>query len=244
MNVLDDILEARKTGETRLAQLIDPDHIKDFDHLADLAKRAEESGVNHLFFGGSLVTQKMEFDIIQALKKITSLPVTLFPSSPSQIDESADAILFLSLLSGRNPEYLIGHHVTAAPLLKNSSLEVIPTGYILVGCGEPTTAEYVSHSFPIPYKKDEIAASTALAGQLLGMKMIYLDGGSGAEKPISKSMISKVRSWIDTPIVVGGGIRTPKDARRASDAGADLIVVGNQAEKYPNFLAELKEQMR
>lgn len=244
MKLLEEIDGARKSGRTLLAQLIDPDKVLGFDHLADIAKCAEESGVDIFFFGGSLVTQKSEFDIIKALKDISNIPVALFPSSPSQIDESADALLFLSLISGRNPSFLIDHHVLAAPLLRNSSLEIIPTGYLLVSCGSMTTAEYVSNTLPIPYNKPEIAATTAFAGQLLGMKMIYLDGGSGADKSVDTEMVKQVKSWIDVPLIVGGGIKTAQQAAELAKAGADVIVIGTSAEKNPDFLRELKAKMK
>jgi putative glycerol-1-phosphate prenyltransferase len=231
---------ARLSGRKLLAQLIDPDRIRNMDQVFDIAHRAERDGVDFIFFGGSLITSKLEFDPVKALKNATRIPCVLFPSTPLQINESADAVLFLSLISGRNPEYLIGHQVAAAPLLRNSKLEIIPTGYILVGCGQTTTAEYISHSFPIPYNKPEIAAATALAGTMLGLKLVYLDGGSGAEKPISTEMISKVREWTDVPILVGGGIRSAAQANAILNAGADMIVVGNGAETNPLLLSEFK----
>ncbi len=224
-----------------IAQLIDPDHIIDFDHLSDIARRATESGVDLFFFGGSLITERPQFNIIKALKEISNIPVILFPSSPAHIDKHADAILFLSLISGRNAEFLIGNHVAAAPLLKKSNLEIIPTGYILVGCGAPTTAQYVSNTFPVPYNKPEIAASTALAGEMLGLKLTYLDGGSGAEKSVSPEMVARVKSWTSNPLVVGGGIRNTQDAIALRDAGADILVIGNGAEERPEFISELSE---
>lgn len=244
MSVLQKILDARKCEQTLLAQLIDPDHIENFDHLVDIIQRAKESEVDLFFYGGSLVTQTPGFDIVKAIKEISDIPVTLFPSTPSQIDKAADAILFLSLLSGRNPEYLIGHQVAAAPFIRKSKLEVIPTGYLLVSCGRPTTAEYVSNTAPIPYHKPEIAASTALAGEYLGMKSIYLDGGSGAEKHIDPVMVKMVREWTNIPIIVGGGIRSVESAQALSHAGADVIVIGNGAEERPEFLSELKAKMK
>lgn len=244
MGVLQKILNARVDKQTLLAQLIDPDYIKEFDQLVDIVQRAKRSGVDLFFFGGSLVTNKPSFDIVKAMKEISDIPVTLFPSTPHQIDKSADAILFLSLLSGRNPEYLIGHHVAAAPLIRKSNLEIIPTGYLLISCGKPTTAEYVSNTASIPYDKPEIAASTALAGQYLGMKSIYLDGGSGAEKPIDPLMVKMVREWTNLPIIVGGGIKNTASARELSHAGADVLVIGNGAEERPELLSELKAKMK
>lgn len=222
-----------------LARLIDPDDIDGTDSLFDLAKNAEKNGVDFLFFGGSLITDNPGFDPVKALREITRIPVVLFPSTPMQINHNADAILFLSLISGRNPEYLIGHHVAAAPILRKSSVEIIPTGYMLIGCGAPTTAEYISHSFPIPYNKPEIAAATALAGEMLGLKMIYIDGGSGAEKTVHPDTVAAVRKWVNLPIIVGGGIRTAQEARALHLAGADVLVVGNGVDKNPRLLEEL-----
>lgn len=222
-----------------IAQLIDPDFVSDFDHLTDIARKAEAAGVDLFFFGGSLVTKSANFDLVKALKEISDIPIILFPSSPAHIDAYADGILLLSLISGRNPEYLIGAHVAAAPLLKKTKLEVLPTGYILVGCGATTTAEYISGTSPVPYQKPEIAAATALAGEMLGLKLIFLDGGSGAEKPVSSAMIEKVREAVHVPIIVGGGIRSVDEACTARNAGADVIVIGNEAQKRPEFIQEL-----
>ncbi len=244
MSVLQKILDSKRDGQTLLAQLIDPDHIENFDQLVDLVKHAEESGVDLFFYGGSLVSSLASFDIIKAIKDISNLPVTLFPSTPHQLDGAADALLFLSLLSGRNPEYLIGHHVAATPMLRKLDLEIIPTGYLLVSCGMPTTAEYISQTPAIPHNKPDIAATTALAGQFLGMKSIYLDGGSGADKPISPEMVRKVSEWVDIPLIVGGGIRNPETALALSEAGADVIVIGNGAEERPALLSELKAKMK
>lgn len=239
LRVISHIENSRNEQKMLVAQLLDPDFIDGFDHLTDIVSRAEKAGVDLFFFGGSLVTARPKFDMVKAIKEISKIPVLLFPSSPAHIDASADAILFLSLISGRNPEYLIGTHVAAAPLLKNTNLEIIPTGYILVNCGAPTTAEYISGTAPVPHQKPEIAAATALAGQMLGMKLIYLDGGSGAEKTISTAMIAKVREWVDLPIIVGGGIRSVGDAVAIRDAGADILVIGNGAQTRPEFITEL-----
>jgi len=244
LDIYTNIERAQKANKTLIAQLLDPDHIRNFDHLVDCNSRAEECGVDLFFFGGSLVTLPHQWDPVKALKEISSIPVILFPSSPAHININADGLLFLSLISGRNPEFLIGSHVQAAPILRNSSVEILPTGYILVSCGSTTTAEYMSNSSPIPYEKPEIAGATALAGQMLGMKMIYLDGGSGAEKTISPAMIRTVKSWINIPLIVGGGIKTLDDAEALSDAGADVLVVGNGAEKKPEFISDLCQKMK
>jgi len=241
LKILSYIYQAHKSGRLLIAQLIDPDYIRDFDHLSDIVSRAARAGIDFFFFGGRLITGNPNFDIVKALKEISHIPVILFPSSPAHIDKSADAILFLSLISGRNSEFLIGNHVAAAPLLKKSDLEILPTGYMLVACGAPTTAQYISNTNPIPYNKPEIAAATALAGEMLGLKLTYLDGGSGAEKCVSPEMVAKVKAWVSTPIIVGGGIRTTREAAALRDAGADILVIGNGAEKRPEFISELSE---
>lgn len=239
VKILDSIIQAKAEGKKLLALLIDPDSVQSSDQVMDVIRKAENASIDYILFGGSLITKTEELDSLKMIKEITNIPVILFPSSPAQIRSEADAILFLSLLSGRNPEYLIGHHVAAAPILKNSSLEILPTGYLLIGCGRPTTAEYVSGTHPIPFHKAGIAAATAMAGEMLGLKLIYLDGGSGADKPVSFKMISEVRKSIDLPLIVGGGIRSGEAATEAFEAGADLIVFGNGAEENPNLIQEL-----
>ncbi|MCH2213832.1 MAG: geranylgeranylglyceryl/heptaprenylglyceryl phosphate synthase [Flavobacteriales bacterium] len=237
--LLSDINASKARNEKQFALLIDPDSYQDSDQLIDTVHKAEKSGVDFLLFGGSLITKYDEVDTLKLIKDVTSIPVILFPSSPLQIDNRADGILFLSLISGRNPEYLIGHHVNAAPLLKNSDLEVLPTGYLLIECGKTTTVEYVSNTKPIPFNKPNIASCTALAGEFMGQKLIYLDGGSGADRPISPEMISEVSQSVTVPIIVGGGIRTMESAIEAFEAGADILVVGNGAEEYPDLIAEM-----
>lgn len=189
--------------------------------------------------GGSLLTTDNLRQTIQICKENTNIPVVLFPANSLHIDNQADAILFLSLISGRNPEFLIGQHILAAPKLKRSNLQILPTGYILIDTGKPTTVTYISNTTPIPYEKDSVAACTALAGEFLGLKLIYMDGGSGAEKPISANMIKAVRKTIEVPLIVGGGINSVEKAKSALDAGADIIVVGNALEKSPELLKEI-----
>ena len=173
------------------------------------------------------------------IKENSSKPIIIFPGNPDQISNYADAILFLTLISGRNPEFLIGHQVTAAPMIKKTDLEVIPTGYLLVDCGTTTTAIYVSDTNPIPHNNAEIAANTALAGEYLGLKLTYIDGGSGAKKCISTSMISKTRATLNGPLIIGGGIRTSEAAKEIYKAGADIIIVGNGAEANRNLIGEI-----
>ena len=194
--------------------------------------------------GGSLVTDYVHKEVIAAVRRHTNTPIILFPGNPLHIEPSADAILFLSLISGRNPEFLIGQHVIAAPLLKRSGLEILPTGYMLVDSGTQTTVSYVSATMPIPYDKPSVAACTAMAGEMLGLKLMYLDAGSGARRSVSPDMVAAVRAAVDLPIIVGGGIRTGEKAYEAFKAGADMIVVGNGIEQDPDLLPQLSTVVR
>lgn len=213
--------------------LLDPDKLP-LEEVNSLVKRAEQGGVDYFFVGGSLLTQGGIHELVRALKQHTQLPVILFPGSVHQIVPEADAILFLSLISGRNPDLLIGQQVIAAPMLKTSGLEVIATGYMLIDSGTPTTAHYISNTHPIPYHKPDIALCTAMAGEYLGLRVIYMDGGSGAEKPISAEMVRTVSEGIEAPVIIGGGIRSADMATRIWDAGADVIVIGNAFEQNDN----------
>jgi putative glycerol-1-phosphate prenyltransferase len=181
--------------------------------------------------------------VVKQIKDNVSIPVILFPGSSLQIDANADAILFLSLISGRNPDLLIGQHVVAAPILKNNKLEVIPTGYVLINSGKTTSVAYISNTIPIPDDKYSLAACTAMAGEMLGLRLIYLDAGSGAEREINSKMITAVRKAVDVPLVVGGGINTSQKALNALEAGADLIVIGNALEKDPKLLIEISDKV-
>ena len=236
-------LSKTETNRKAFAVLLDPDNLTRESCLQILAL-SETHHVDYFFMGGSLVTTQNQAALISLIKENSSIPVILFPSNSLHIDQQADGILLLSLISGRNPEFLIGQHVLAAPLLKASPLEILPTGYMLVDTGRQTTASYMSGTTPLPYDKPAIAACTAMAGELLGMKFIYLDGGSGALKPISPEMISAVKRSIDVPLIVGGGIKTKEMAQTAYKAGADIIVVGNEIEKNPGFLAEVAEVLK
>lgn len=227
-----------KTGRKHFAVLLDPDNLTEASCLTLIDVSASHP-VDFFFVGGSLITTDNQAGIIRLLKKNTATPVILFPSSSQHIDHQADGILLLSLISGRNPEFLIGQHVLSAPTLKASGLQVYPTGYILVDSGRQTTASYMSGTTPIPHNKPAIAACTAMAGELLGLRYIYLDGGSGALTPIAPDMIMAVREAVDIPIIVGGGINTTAKAKAALEAGADVIVIGNHIEKNPGFLAEV-----
>jgi phosphoglycerol geranylgeranyltransferase len=238
MDVYQKITDLKSTGKKQIAVLIDPD-FDDPNDIIGLCRDAEDAKVDYIFVGGSLLTKGISENCISIVKQSCNIPVVIFPGNSMQIDKNADAILFLSLISGRNPELLIGQHVIGAPLIKKYNLETIPAGYMLIESGETTTALYMSNTHPIPYKKDDIAACTAMAGEMLGMKVIFMDGGSGAKKPVSPTMIRAVKSVIDIPLIVGGGIRTPEAATNALVAGADLIVIGNSLEDDPSLLSKM-----
>ncbi len=225
-------------GKKCLAVLVDPDKF-DPAMTGILMQEALEAGVDYFFVGGSLLST-VKLDVcIRFLKQQSAIPIVLFPGGISQIHSGADAFLLLSLISGRNPELLIGKHVEAAAMLRSSGLEIIPTGYMLIDGGRPTTASYISNSAPIPADKPGIAAMTSLAGEMLGLQTIYLDAGSGAQTPVSSEMIKEVRKQIHIPLIVGGGIRTPEGAASAARAGADIIVIGNAFETEPGILSAL-----
>jgi phosphoglycerol geranylgeranyltransferase len=243
MNFLySDLLEKKQNGQKSFAVLLDPDKLNPESCLR-LVNMGLESKIDYFFVGGSLLTNNNLNSVVKAVKNHSDIPVVLFPGNYMQIDETADAILLLSLISGRNPDYLIGQHVTAAPLLKKSGLEVLSTGYMLVECGKQTTVSYISNTTPIPYDKPVIAACTAMAGEMLGLKLLYLDGGSGAINPVSPKMISAVRKVTEIPLIVGGGINTSQKAIDALSAGADLIVVGNGIEKNPQLLSDVSDKV-
>ncbi len=228
-DVLDIIHGAQSKKRSLFAVLLDPDASVDQSFI-DRVRDAERAGVDLFFVGGSLMSNDFLDETLQAIKAICQVPVVLFPGSSMQISPEADALLFLSLISGRNADLLIGQHVIAAPYVKKANIEVIPTGYMLVDGGAPTTAHYVSQTMPIPRNKPNIAATTALAGEMLGLRLLYLDAGSGAEFPVSSEMIRAVRDAVSLPIVVGGGMTSFYDIRKAVEAGADVVVVGNALE--------------
>ncbi|WP_216820637.1 phosphoglycerol geranylgeranyltransferase [Cnuella takakiae] len=221
-----------------LAVLVDPDKA-DETHLSRLVELAVTAGVDYFFVGGSLLLSGRLEATVQAIKVQCTIPVVLFPGAATHLTPAADALLYLSLISGRNPELLIGQQVLSAPGVKRSGLEVLSTGYMLVDGGAPTTVSYISNTTPLPHNKSDIAVSTALAGELLGMKLIFIDAGSGAPRPVPTGMIHAVAAQIGIPLVVGGGIRTPQQAYDAAKAGADIVVVGNVLEEVPELLPEL-----
>ena len=230
----------RAPGRKALAVLLDPDHL-DEASCGRILELSHTHSVDYFFVGGSLVMSAHQAALIRFIKARSEVPVLLFPSHSLHLDAQADGILLLSLISGRNPEFLIGQHVLAAPLLRQSQLQILPTGYMLVESGRQTTASYMSGTTPLPHDKPAIAACTAMAGEQLGLQLMYLDGGSGARYPISAAMIRAVREAVSVPLIVGGGLNTAEKARTALAAGADVIVVGNQIEKDPTFLAEVAE---
>ncbi len=219
-----------------LGLLIDPDRITG-NHLPALMKIASEARPDYILAGGSLTFNDTDL-LIGEIKKLSSIPVVLFPGNLLQMSKKADLILLLSLISGRNPELLIGNHVIAAPYLADVREKLVPTGYILVGCGSRTSVEYMSQTVAIPPDKEELVIATALAGEMLGLGMIYLEGGSGAKSCIPPALISSVRRNISVPLAVGGGLRNGKDIENAYSAGADLVIIGNGCEEDPDFLRE------
>ena len=232
--------EAKTANKKLLAVLIDPDK-PDMSLLDAQLNAIEEAKVPLIFFGGSLLTRFVLEEKLGYIKKRTTAKIVIFPGSVQQVSAQADAILFLSLISGRNPELLIGQHVLAAPMIKQTGLEVLSTGYMLIDGGRPTTASYISGSLPIPADKPDIAACTAMAGEMLGLQHIYLDAGSGAQNAVSAKMIATVRKEVNVPIIVGGGIRDAATAQESAKAGADVVVVGNITEKHPEIIFEISQ---
>ena len=237
-NILSNIFQAKKDNKKSLAVLIDPDSLSKKD-LELQMNEAINAKVDYFFIGGSMITDDCLDEALSFLKENTSIPIVIFPGSVYQINQKADAILFLSLISGRNADLLIGKHVLAAPMIKKSGIEVLPTGYMLIDSGKPTTASYVSGTLPIPNDKPSIAACTAMAGEMLGLQLIFLDGGSGAEKPVTSKMIKATADVTDSPIIVGGGISTPEKAIENWNAGADIVVVGTAFENDPGIITEI-----
>jgi phosphoglycerol geranylgeranyltransferase len=219
-----------------VAQLVDPDKVSD-ESLVATAGHATEAKVDFFLVGGSITSTPADH-LIGKLKRLTDIPVILFPGNLIQLTASADAVFLLSLISGRNPELLIGNHVIAAPFLKHVRESIIPVGYILVDCGGRTSVEYMSQTSPIPGDKNEIAVATALAGEMLGMKAVYLEAGSGAISPVDSSMISAVRAEITIPLITGGGLNTAARIDEAFAAGADMVVLGNGCEKNATLIRE------
>ncbi len=221
-----------------LAILIDPDKVNQTS-LNELIINAIRAKIDLFLVGGSLISSDKMDMVLETLSKVENIPKVIFPGNGLHINSRADGILLLSLLSGRNADFLIGQHVIAAPALKRSDLEILPTAYLLIDGGKQTTASYISNTTPIPNNKPDIAIATAMAGEMLGLKLIYLDAGSGAECSVRPEMIKAVKNNISLPLIIGGGINSSSKARDAYAAGADIIVVGNATEKDPNFITEL-----
>lgn len=237
--VINDIKYKKALGLKSLAVLLDPDKV-DIASFDELIINIISADVDYIFVGGSLISSSKMEVLLHRLLPLT-IPKILFPGDHSHIYPEADGILYLSLISGRNPDYLIGQHVLSAAKLKKSNLEVIPTGYILVDGGKPTTVSYISNTNPVPNDKPDIAAATAVAGELLGFSLTYLDTGSGALQSVHPKMVKAVKEILDHPIIVGGGIRTASKTQEIFEAGADLIVIGTAFEENPSLLKEIAE---
>jgi putative glycerol-1-phosphate prenyltransferase len=242
-SIYTNLIHKKSNGEKSFAVLIDPDKIQ-LDQIGPLALELGRAAVDYLMVGGSLMVTSHLDAVVETLKKESGLPVILFPGSPSQLTPKANALLYLSLISGRNPELLIGQHVQSVAAVKQSGLELLPTGYMLIDGGAPTTVSYISNTWPIPYDKSDIALCTALAGEMLGLKLIYMDAGSGAKQAISTNMITTVAKAVNIPLIIGGGILTPEEAAERAKAGADLIVVGNAIEKDPALIREIAQAVK
>jgi phosphoglycerol geranylgeranyltransferase len=228
------IQAAKIANQKLLAILLDPDKIV-WERITDLINKINQSPATHVFIGGSLVKSNMLDDLIIRIKQDCVLPIVLFPGHPSQISNHADGILFLSLLSGRNPDYLIEHQVRAAPILKQTQLEIIPTAYLLIESGSETAVERISKTSPLDRNNLDLVLATALAGEMLGNKLIYLEAGSGAEKAVPLEMIELVAQNTNIPLIVGGGIVDLQGIQNAYQSGADLVVIGTAFENDIDF---------
>jgi putative glycerol-1-phosphate prenyltransferase len=230
MSIYQKLLEVKQKKGAGYLLLIDPDR-KSISELVELAKKSEENGVDAILIGSSLIISDTFEETVKTIKENIKIPIILFPGSTKQVSKYADAILFLSLISGRNATHLIGDHVVAAPLIKKIGIEPISTGYMLIESGKTTSAEFMSNTQPIPRDKPDIAMAHALAAEYLGMKMVYFEAGSGALNPVPDEMITFAKKFVTIPIIVGGGIKTPEIARQKVSSGADFIVTGNIMEK-------------
>lgn len=233
-----DLVKAAKAGRKKLAVLIDPDKMR-LNKLDQVIELSIHCRVDYFFVGGSLLVNPQLDQCLRHIRQKCQIPLVLFPGNTYQISAQADALLFLSLVSGRNPDLLIGQHVIAAPYLRMSPLEVIATGYLLIDGGVPTSVEYMSNTTPIPHHKPDIAVATAMAAEMLGMKMIYLDAGSGASRPVHADMIASVRAAVAIPLIVGGGITSPEQVQENLTAGADVIVIGHAFEQDPTRMIDM-----
>jgi phosphoglycerol geranylgeranyltransferase len=233
-NLYSQIIKAKTNNQKLLAILLDPDKLV-LENLDLLISKINQSPASHIFIGGSLVTTTIIDELIVKIKQNCNLPIVLFPGNPSQISDKADAILFLSLISGRNPDFLIEHQVKAAPILKQTQLEIISTGYILIESGNETAVERISKTKPLDRNNLDLALATAQAGEMLGNKLIYLEAGSGAKQAVPLEMIELVSQNIEIPLLVGGGIVDLQGIQNAFHAGADLVIIGTAFENDMNF---------
>jgi putative glycerol-1-phosphate prenyltransferase len=230
------ICKSKKKDKKLFSVLVDPDKF-----FPEVIREADKSKVDFIFIGGSRVKNGNFHRCVNAIRKLTKIPLVIFPGSREQISEKADAILLLSLISGRNPDYLIGEHIRAAQQLKKSKLEIIPTGYILIGGGKKISTQIITRTSPVKSSDATLAVSTAIAGELLGMKMIYLEAGSGAKRPLHAFIVKEVRKNISSPVIVGGGIDSAGKAAGLCRSGADMIVVGNAIEKDVTLVKEISK---
>lgn len=244
MNVYRSINFINQSSCKGLAVLIDPDNLPSKVEFDDMLQQINKNDVDFIFVGGSLTVKNNFNDTIKYIKAKTTIPVVIFPGSIDQLSPHADALLFLSLISGRNPELLIGNQVITAPKIRAMDLEAISTGYLLISGGSLTTANYMSNTLPIPNNKPEIAMATAIAGEMLGLKCMYMDAGSGADHPISEEIIQKVKQNTSTPLIIGGGIKNSQQAEKAWIAGADIVVIGTAFEKNKNILLEISKRKK
>lgn len=240
MSIYHNILQAKKQGQKLLAVLIDPEKFE-IENTASFFEKVHQSKITHVFVGGSTDINNQTDIVVSTIKKVTQLPVIIFPGDAAQITNKADGILFLSLLSGRNPEYLIEQQIKAAPILKNADLEVISTGYILIDGGKKTATQKVSNTKPIAQNNIDLIVNTALAGEFSGKKLIYLEAGSGATVPVDASIIKRVSNVLNIPLIVGGGIRSKTQLENAYNSGADLVVIGTAFEENEDFFNQLKK---
>ncbi len=236
--IYNSLCERKNSGKKSFAVLIDPDKVNN-EKVKQLIDLGIAAGIDYFLVGGSLIVSNYIDECVGLIKQHCSIPVILFPGSPNQVSKKADALLYLSLISGRNADLLIGQHVVSAPVIKQSGLEIMSTGYMVIDGGAPTTVSYISNASPLPADKNEIAMCTAMAGEMLGMKLIYMDAGSGAKRAITESMIEKVSGCISVPLIIGGGITHPEKAYLNCKAGADVIVVGNAIEKDESLIQEI-----
>lgn len=237
-SIYQDILDSISQKKKLLAVLIDPDKMK-LEGLSGFMLKLNNSKATHVFVGGSTVEEHVTESLVSEIKNHTNSPVIIFPGDVNQITESADALLFLSLISGRNPDYLIGKHIEAVSKLRQKHLEVIPTGYLLIENGKVTSVQKVTETIPMSRDNVQAIVDTAKAGELLGMKLIYLEAGSGATHPIGDNIVFSVKQDIDIPLIVGGGIRNKAQLDKAYQFGADMVVIGTAFEEDASLFNEL-----